>query len=237
MGQKISPNCKNTLRLRGSCAVLGLAAGLVLLAAQSPACAGDENDANNFYNKTFGRFLEGIGFQKADGGDDINYTERPPLVLPPNRELPPPDKGDKALSAAWPKDPDVKRRKLIEQQEKNRIISDERERDQNPLRPEQLTPGPRPRGVAAASAPQPDNPSGFTKLLSPSELGYKGGMFSTMFHGKDNDVAQFTGEPPRHELTEPPPGYQTPSPQQPYGVTGAPAKAEDNYLHRSEPVR
>ena len=37
--------------------------------------------------------------------------------------------------------------------------------------------------------------------------------------GKDEpDVGKFTGEPPRTALTEPPAGYQTPSPDQPYGV-------------------
>ena len=30
-------------------------------------------------------------------------------------------------------------------------------------------------------------------------------------------TASFTGEPARASLTEPPPGYQTPSPNQPYG--------------------
>jgi hypothetical protein len=43
-------------------------------------------------------------------------------------------------------------------------------------------------------------------------------MFSNFFGGKDDEVAKFTGEPPRASLTEPPPGYQTPSPDQPYGL-------------------
>jgi hypothetical protein len=36
-----------------------------------------------------------------------------------------------------------------------------------------------------------------------------------MFRSKDEAVT-FTGEPRRESLTEPPPGYQTPSPSQPY---------------------
>jgi hypothetical protein len=39
-----------------------------------------------------------------------------------------------------------------------------------------------------------------------------------MFGGKDEESAKFTGEQPRASLTEPPPGYRTPSPDQPYGV-------------------
>ncbi len=42
-------------------------------------------------------------------------------------------------------------------------------------------------------------------------------MFSNLFGNKDSDVASFTGEPPRTALTAPPVGYQTPSPDQPYG--------------------
>ena len=38
-----------------------------------------------------------------------------------------------------------------------------------------------------------------------------------MFGKDDNQTAQFTGEPPRVSLTDPPAGYQTPSPNEPYG--------------------
>jgi hypothetical protein len=41
-------------------------------------------------------------------------------------------------------------------------------------------------------------------------------MFSSF--KKDGESATFTGEPPRSSLTEPPPGYQTPSPNQRYGI-------------------
>ncbi len=74
--------------------------------------------------------------------------------------------------------------------------------------------------------------------MSPSALGYKGGLFSNMF-GSDKDnqqAAQFTGEPVRSSLTEPPPGYQTPSPDQPYGLGKASTapKAEDTYTTKGE---
>ena len=156
-------------------------------------------------------------------------------MLPSSRDLPPPEKAEAAVSPAWPKDPDVKRRKLIEQQEKNRIVSDVREREQNPLSQAELTPGPKPRGVQSInSGPGRSGATDRGEMLSPSQLGYKGGMFGTMFNGKDEDVAQFTGEPQRTDLTEPPPGYQTPSPDQPYGIGQAPAKAENDYQNRGE---
>ena len=86
--------------------------------------------------------MEGLGF-KRDGEATINYQERAPLVLPPSRDLPPPEKSDAitANNPAWPKDPDVARRKAEAAAERDRNVSDEREREQNPLRPDQLTPG------------------------------------------------------------------------------------------------
>jgi hypothetical protein len=234
MGQK---KRHDTKVMRGSCAALGLAAGLALLAVPGSARAQDSgnSDSTGFYKATFGRMLEGFGLQKGDADDEIKYTERPPLVLPSSRDLPPPEKKEATVSPAWPKDPDVKRRKLIEQQEKNRVVSDEREREQNPLRPQDLAPGPKPRGVQAINTgPGRSGDKDFGEILSPSALGYKGGLLGKMFGGKDSDVAQFTGEPPRTELTAPPPGYQTPSPDQPYGVGQAAPKAEADYQTRGE---
>ena len=54
-----------------------------------------------------------------------------------------------------------------------------------------------------------------------------------MFGSKDDEVAKFTSEPPRASLTEPPPGYQTPSPDQPYGL----GKATTKYVRQRRPSR
>ena len=79
--------------------------------------------------------------------------------------------------------------------------------------------------------------SGFGSQLLPSELGYKGNLFGTMFGSKPDETAKFTGEPPRTSLTEPPPGYQTPSPDQPYGLAKGTAKPNtyDDYRDRADP--
>jgi hypothetical protein len=107
------------------------------------------------------------------------------------------------------------------------------------LRPDQLTPGA--RGQKRQQARTTDNgydapASGFGNQLLPSQLGTpKNGVFSAMFDNKKEETAKFTGEPPRVSLTEPPPGYQTPSPEQPYGLGKAPPpKPADNYTTRSE---
>jgi hypothetical protein len=213
-----------------STAIAGLALGVALLAAPVPARAGDDEPAPSIDQKVMRGIMEGLGL-KRDGEATINYQERAPLVIPPRLDLPPPEKSDAVIAnnPAWPKDPDIASRKEAQRLQRNRNISDEREREQNPLSPSQMTTGPAPKRQAR-TADNYDRPQGdFGNPLSPSQLGYVGGMFNNMFGKKDEGVASFTGEPPRASLTEPPPGYQTPSPDQPYGTAKAAAPKATNY--------
>ncbi len=226
-------------RLTESLTALALAAALGLVAVPQSARAGDDNNSSSdFYKATFGRLLESFGLKSADD-PEIHYRERAPLVLPPSNQLPAPEKTSAVPDPAWPKDPDVTRRKLIEKMEKNRNVEEERQREQRQLPPDQLAPGPRPRGIANRGSESSDDSDG-GNVMSPSQLGFKGTLFDAMFGGgKDNGhSAKFTGEPPRTSLIEPPPGYQTPSPDQPFGSTKAAApKAEDSYVNRPESVK
>ncbi len=61
--------------------------------------------------------------------------------------------------------------------------------------------------------------------LRPDELGYRGGLWSdflnlghTFDKEKPVEGAKFLREPTRATLTEPPTGYRSPSPDQPYGL-------------------
>ena len=214
-------------------AALSLTLGAAMLAASVPARAADE--AVPLDTKIFRSIMQGLGL-KRDGSEGINYQERGPLVIPPRLELPPPEKTDAmaAKNPSWPKDPDVRRRKAADELERKRNTSDEREREQNPLREDQLTPGGKPRNPGRNS----DQPNSATSgdPLSPAQLGSKS-IFKKMF-SKEESVGKFTGEPPRTALTEPPPGYQTPSPEQPYGIGKAAApKAEDSFTTRVEGTR
>jgi len=222
-------------KLSTACAALSLAVGIVTLAGSVPARAAD--DEVPIDQKIFRDIMEGLGF-KRDGEATINYQERAPLVIPPSRDLPAPEKTDSitANNPSWPKDPDVARRKAQTAMEKDRNISDEREREQNPLRPDQLTPGGRPPKKTRQARDDGYQPpaSGFGNPLPPSELGAKNGIFG-LFGGSKEDTAKFTGEPPRASLTDPPAGYQTPSPDQPYGAgKGTNQKANNDYLTRGE---
>jgi hypothetical protein len=231
----------NTMRLTNAfsaSAAVGLALGIVILTGPAPTRAADDEPSVD--QKVMRSLMEGLGL-KRDGDGQINYQERAPLVLPPNRELPPPERPDSvtANNPAWPKDPDVERRRAEAAMERNRNVSDEREREQNPLRPDQLTPGGRAKKKQARTDDGYDAPaSGFGSQLLPSQLGSStGSVWGAMFNNKKDESAKFTGEPPRASLTDPPTGYQTPSPEQPYGVGKAAApKPTDYYSSHVEPT-
>ncbi len=202
------------IRLSPTSAALGLLLGASLVATSLPARAEEDLPVDR---KIMRGIMEGLGLQRD--GEAINYQERAPLVIPPSRNLPVPETSGATIAGnpAWPKDPDVLRRKKEAEQERNRNISDEREREQNPLRPQELTPGPGTvrvsRGAANSATPG--------DRLSPEEMNQKKSFWSGMFGGDKDEVINFTHEPPRAALTAPPVGYQTPSPDQPYGLSSA----------------
>ena len=217
-------------------AAFGCLLGAALLAPGTRARAGDY-DGVPIDTKIIRGILEGIGLRKD--GEAISYGERAPLVLPPFHTLPPPGNSGAALAnnPAWPVDPDVKRRKEEAAQERKSTLPADQQllHDQNVLRPDELAPGPKPRKSLRQSAggSYESSPYGAGSALPPDKLGSKGNIFSRMFApDKDESVGSFTSEPPRTALTEPPAGYQTPSPEQPYGVgkTKAPAPTSADYL-------
>ena len=219
-------------------AALGLALSAAMLAAPAPARAGDDDVP--FETKVIRGLLEGLGLKRD--GEAINYQERAPLVIPPSRDLPPPEKSDAVVAnnPAWPKDPDVARRKEEDRMERARRsvgAGEQIEHDQSVLRPNELTPGGNPRTPPSGRRISGNLGVDGTRM-SPSELGYKGGLWNNFFGGNDDEAVRFTGEPKRATLTDPPPGYQTPSPDQPYGAGKAPPpKATDYYSTHGEAGR
>jgi hypothetical protein len=209
-------------------AALGLVLGAALLAVPGPARA--EDDEVPIDQKLIRGLMEGLGLKRD--GEAINYQERAPLVIPPGRDLPPPEKTDAAIvnNPAWPNDPDVARRKEEARRERARRsvgAGEQIEKDQSVLRGADMTPGGDPRTPPSGRRIN-SNLGVDGARMSPSELGYKGGLFGNFFGGNEKDAVRFTGEPQRATLTDPPPGYQTPSPDQPYGGgKAAPPKATD----------
>jgi hypothetical protein len=194
-------------------AALCLAIGAAVLATSLPARAGDDDD-ESFDTKIFHNVMKSIGLQSEHDGSGIDYHERSPLVIPPSRSLPPPEADAAAKNPNWPVDPEIKRAKQAKAAEKKYFTGDDFDTQARPLSPGQMEKGPRTSSSRDAGAPSDDESS---RVLKPSELGYKGGMFGKLFGKEDDKPVQFTGEPPRASLTDPPSGYQTPSPTQVYG--------------------
>jgi hypothetical protein len=206
----------------------GFACGLLVLAAvQGSARAEDGDNEDSIWNldtRIYKGFMQSLGL-KSNNDQTIDYRERSPLVVPPSRDLPPPEAATTQPNPAWPVDPDQKRRKDAALAKKNKIDpSYALDRDGVPLSPSELDPaGAKPRtssGGGSNGTPGGDPDGG---AVLPSKLGYFGGLFSGSAFGfgigPKEEVGTFTREPPRQALTAPPSGYQTPSPAAPYGVT------------------
>jgi hypothetical protein len=203
--------------VKGFTVVCFAGALMVSFGSVAPAYAADDDEEPfelQFLKKMFG-ITEQAG---------IDYRERSPLVVPPTRNLPSPETASAAESnPAWPKDPEKTPKKKTP-----KISATDSQVAGKPISPYELD-----KGRKAGAGLEPSNGSDGGKALSPSELGYKGGLFSTLFKDQDKgEVAKFEGEAPRTTLTAPPTGYMTPSPNQPYGLSAKkeapkPYKLED----------
>ncbi|WP_024514097.1 hypothetical protein [Bradyrhizobium sp. Tv2a-2] len=205
--------------------ISAVALGIGLLIASGAARAqDDEDDDKTFEEKIIEGVMHGIGATNMENSG-IDYRERSPLVVPPKLDLPPPVAAKQEANVPnWPKDPDEKRRKaLAEKRKKDKKDTRDAvavQRDQTrPLSPSELNVA---RTVPTDGAGNHDSDSeapGTTNSnpLSPDQLGFSG-RFSSLFGGSKTEQAEFKGEPTRDTLTQPPPGYQTPSPNFAYGT-------------------
>jgi hypothetical protein len=197
-------------------AVIALGIGLVMTAGAARAQDDDEDD-KTFEEKIIEGIMAGIGGTNMDNRG-IEYRERSPLVVPPKIDLPPPAAASNEVKAPnWPKDPDEARRKAVIAARKKEN-KDPREASRI-LMPNELDKrAPKASSTADSdSLTQPGGNPGANSVLSPSQLGYTGG-FSGLFGGNKTETAPFKGEPTRESLTQPPAGYQTPSPNFAYGT-------------------
>jgi hypothetical protein len=196
-----------------------VALGIGLVMSAGPVRAGDDGDGDDddmtFEEKLIDNLMSGIGAKSMEK-KGIEYRERSPLVVPPKLDLPPPTGTEAKNAPNWPKDPDEKRRKEAVAQRKKAVKATENWQAAQPLTPAEMNAG---RTVAPERTNndpiQPgvnSNPS-----MSPAQLGFTGGLWNMMTNNK-GETSKFTAEPPRQSLTEPPPGYQTPSSSYAYGA-------------------
>lgn len=213
-------------RLRLTACLLGVG---LCLAAGAARAGDDEEDNSTFEERLVRNIMSGIGGTNMDS-KGIDYRERSPLVVPRNLDLPPPESATAEKTPAnWPKDPSIAARKA-EKEAANQRKADMFELNR-PLTPAELAPK-RTKSVREATTQQPGSQpdawggTGSGPMLSPSQLGFSSGMWSGIFKGGNTaEVGQFKGEPTREDLTQPPTGYQTPSPTYAYGT--GPAKPID----------
>lgn len=202
----------------GACAMAGLIMGGGMASKANAA----DNDDELLDVKIMRKVMRGLGLKRGDE-ESIDYRERSPLVVPPSTELPPP--ADPTLAErdpAWPQDPDVTRARQAAKRQKKVIDWSD---DARALRPDELN-----RGIPRA-APAPGQAVAKTaeesqRVSNPRELGFNGfGNLRSLFgFTPKEETSNFVDEPKRTELTQPPPGYLTPSPTQPYGTSKADEK-------------
>jgi len=191
---------------------------LLVVPGAALAQQAQDDDEDTFEQKIIKNILGGMGVDVGRPG--IDYRERSPLVIPPTRDLPPPQAAGTATSnPAWPKEAD---RKVVTRKTKNTRATPDEPGSESVLTPDELRRGVNPR------APRVTDPSQTTGSIedynltkgqmSPSELNSKSLFNWNALMGTHlNEQAKFEKEPERNALTQPPAGYQTPSSAYPYG--------------------
>jgi len=203
-----------TLKKVGRGAAAASAACLVgLCLSAAPALAGDDGAAPLWVG-----IGSVFGFGGAEDQPDIDYRDRPKLVVPPKLDLPSPAPSPWAGATDWPRDPDVERWKK-EQAEKNKSKTFIIQRDSHkPLDPHSVvttdyTSGYGPSQRVCTAGPGESCDSAPSPSINWNPLTWVG--------IQKKPVTVLGPEPARTSLTDPPPGFRAP-------VEGAGVKVDSN---------
>jgi hypothetical protein len=221
---------------RSSMQTLGLAVVSVSL-IMATGMARAEDDGRTMSEKISDGFYGVIRNTNMDNRG-IDYRERSPLVVPPTLDLPPPSSAAAdGQIANWPKDPDERSRKaVIAAKKKNAppVARVQVNATGGAAQAQAINIAPpidaQPDAAAGTARPSYANDRNGTARVDPiydksgdlftggasdlvNDVGL-GNLFGTS--GKTMPVEPGT-EPSRQALTQPPPGYQTPSATYAYG--------------------
>jgi hypothetical protein len=187
------------------------ALGLIALAGLAPQAARAQD------NGLFGSMLRSLGI---GGESQIEYRDRPPLVVPPTRDLPPPQTSAAARDPNWPVDP-----KSGQPRKKGGDQIRDLDKIAVPQRPVEP-------GIAGSGASNPS--AGATGAIPATQPAASGGLFGSLF-GSSNQPASPTKVPARNSLTQPPPDYESPAPSQPYGTAPRADSAKSTTPESTQP--
>jgi hypothetical protein len=192
--------------LGASGAIAGMAGVFLLVGAAWHVAPAQAEEGNQTLRQIFGLVTGDTGQKDTDG---IDYRERPPLVLPPKIDLPPPQASVEKPHPAWPTDPDLGRVKKLKA-EARAPARQVNEATANP----HISQAELERGRIAVSDPTSPQQNACDYSTAPECLYTPWSILKKVGNdaGKeDKDVLRPGEEPPREYLTEPPPGFRKPT--------------------------
>lgn len=244
MGETGKSGLQNSTHAMSPAAVLralrlaAMALGVTLVMAGNVAHAADDDEQpeESFEQSIINSIMRGIGGTNIEDSG-IDYRERSPLVVPSKIDLPPPESNRGPPVPNWPKDPDVQARQEAiaaargsKKTGPNGTAWEGQQEAQRPLMPSELASRPKQRNTTRnADGTIPGAPTYESHILSPTALGYTGGLFSNMFGSSKEETVPFKEEPKRESLVQPPTGYQTPSANFAYGAGPLKSVTKDPY--------
>jgi hypothetical protein len=194
---------------------------LVLGHGVARAQEANEEEEDSFEQKIIKGILGGIGVDVGQGAG-IDYHERAPLVIPPSTELPPPQTAT-ATPPDWPSDQKPKKHVSKKPRDRNGSVR-QYQVERATASAAEMSEGAKPGAGLPTGPTNPlDNNENGGRPLTTSAINGAGNIFGNLFGGGKPEQGHFVGEPVRMDLTQPPVGYQTPSPTYPYGLAGAKA--------------
>jgi hypothetical protein len=144
-----------------------------------------------------GKTLLGMEDEKPE----VDYRPRPPLVIPPKKDLPPPAAPATAKAQAWPNDPDIAALKKAEENRKKPVTL--QEGYTRPLTIDEIRAG-RVAGAGVPTQPDTSTARNASAWIPPSELR---AIEEKLKLSKAPEL-QPGFEPERQYLTDPPKGYR-----------------------------
>jgi hypothetical protein len=155
---------------------------------------------------------EGVLFQRLMNGvlgndkEEIDYRQRPPLVVPPSSALPRPQGSPAERNAAWPNDPDVAARREATAAARTPSALNEKFRNNPMLTQQELRQGRTSRDTGRPVIAEDQNT--YNNQIQPIQLGRE--LAARRSHD-DTTKLTYGGEPQRRLLSEPPTGYRRPA--------------------------